>query len=65
VAIRVESENHFRPGVTTRYTFSIDKRLWLPVFVKEETLQGVLERTVAFGDLRVNVGLTERFFRLD
>lgn len=65
IVVRVEAENHFRPGVVTRYTLEIDRRLWLPVSVKEETPEGVLERTVAFCDLRVNVGLQDALFDLE
>lgn len=63
VSIRVLAEDHFLPGVTTLYGFSIDERLWLPVLVEEATPEGNPKRTVTFRDLRTNTGITRALFQ--
>lgn len=65
--IRIEllGPDHFRGGVTTFYSFWIDKKLMLPVRVMESTPEGILRRTVVFRDLKVNTGVTLETFRLD
>jgi outer membrane lipoprotein-sorting protein len=62
IRVRVLAEDHFRKGVVTLYYFVIDRKLWLPVQVSESTPQGVLERTVVFRDLRLNIILPAHFF---
>ena len=62
IRIRVISENHFREGVLTRYIFGIGRRSWLPVFLEEARVDGLLERTVRFRRLVVNPGFPEGFF---
>ncbi len=65
VRIRVLAANHFHEGVVTLYRFFIDQSLWLPVRVEESTPHGQLERSITFENLRLNTGVTDRFFRLD
>jgi len=64
IVIRVLSDNPFRKGEATRYTFYIDKNLWLPVAVEESTPNGVLRRRVVYENLRLNTGVSDRVFRL-
>jgi len=63
--IQVIAQNHFREGVITNYRFFIDKGRWLPVRVEESTPGGRLERSIAFNDLKINVGLSDKIFVLD
>jgi outer membrane lipoprotein-sorting protein len=65
IRVRVPAENHFHKGVVTQYQFLIDRELWLPIKVQEETVDGILERTVIFGNLRINVGVQDSNFQLD
>jgi outer membrane lipoprotein-sorting protein len=65
VVIRVLSDNPFRRGLPTRYEFSIDVRLWLPVAVRESSAEGDLRRTVDYLDLKLNAGVPDSLFRLD
>lgn len=65
VRIRVLAADHFREDVVTLYRFFIDKKLWLPAIVEEFTPDGSLERSISFGDLRINNGLSDSFFQLD
>ncbi|MHC1742390.1 MAG: outer membrane lipoprotein carrier protein LolA [Syntrophobacteraceae bacterium] len=62
--IRVLSDNPFARGTPTRYTFTIDKALWLPVAVEESTAARVLKRKVVYEDLRINTGVADRYFDL-
>jgi outer membrane lipoprotein-sorting protein len=62
--LNVLSDNTFRRGVPTRYLFTIDNRLWLPVSVTEMEPNGALRRTVDYRDVRINPGLSEAFFVL-
>jgi outer membrane lipoprotein-sorting protein len=62
--IHVLSDNPFRKGMPTRYRFTIDKKLWLPVAVEESTPDGALKRRVAYENLRTNIGISDRFFLL-
>jgi outer membrane lipoprotein-sorting protein len=64
VIIRVLSDNPFKRGNPTRYKFTINKNLWLPVAVEESTADGVLRRRVVYEDLRTNMGIDDSFFRL-
>jgi outer membrane lipoprotein-sorting protein len=64
LVIRVLSDNAFRKGKPTRYTFSIDTSLWLPVAVDESTPAGVLRRRVVYENLRLNTGVSDSVFRL-
>ncbi len=65
IRIQVLAKNHFQEDVVTLYHFFIDKRLWLPVKVQESTPHGQLERTITFGNLRINVGFPDSFFQID
>jgi outer membrane lipoprotein-sorting protein len=65
IQVTVLAEDHFRKGVLTLYRFSIDRKLWLPVGVRESTSEGVLERNVTFGKLRFNIHFSPVFFQLD
>jgi hypothetical protein len=65
VRIRVLAADHFREDVVTLYRFFIDKKLWLPAIVEEFTPDGSLERSISFGDLRINNGLSDSFFQFD
>jgi outer membrane lipoprotein-sorting protein len=60
----VLSDNTFRRGIPTRYVFTIDNGLWLPVSVTEMDPNGALRRTVDYRDLRINPGLSEALFVL-
>jgi len=62
ITVRVLSDNPFRRGKATRYVFFINKKIWLPVAVEESTAAGVLQRTVAYQDLRLNIGVLNSFF---
>jgi outer membrane lipoprotein-sorting protein len=62
--IHVLSDNAFQKGKPTRYTFSIDTNLWLPVAVDESTPAGVLQRRVVYENLRLNTGVSDGIFRL-
>lgn len=63
LTIQVAATDHFRPHVVTLYKFSIDRNLWLPREVEESTLEGRLERTIAFCDLEVNIGVADAVFQ--
>jgi len=63
--IRVLAADHFRENVNTLYQFFIDKKLWLPAAVEEFTPDGRLERSITFGELRINNGMPDSFFQLD
>lgn len=65
VEIRVVARDHFDPARLTRYMFRIDRNRWLPEAVDESTPEGVLKREVRFEHLRINLGIADRFFRLD
>ena len=65
IRIRVLAADHFVAGVATLYRFLIDGRTWLPKGVEEATPAGKKRRTVAFLDLRTNVGIPDEFFRTD
>jgi len=65
IVIQVIAQNHFREGVITNYRFFIDKGRWLPVRVEESTPGGRLGRSIAFNDLKINVGLSDKIFVLD
>jgi hypothetical protein len=64
IRVQVLAENHFHKGVITRYEFLIDRMKWLPVQVDEYTPDIVLERTIIFKDLRINIGIKDSFFQL-
>ena len=59
------SDNPFRRGTPTRYVFTIDKKLWLPVMVLEYTPEGILQRKVVYEKLKLNTGIREELFQLD
>ena len=65
IQVTVLAEDHFRKGVLTLYRFSIDRTLWLPVGIRESTPEGVLERDVTFGHMRLNIHFSSGFFQLD
>jgi len=65
VRVRVLAADHFHEDVITLYQFFIDKKLWLPAAVEEFTPDGRLERSITFGDLRINNGTPDSFFQLD
>jgi outer membrane lipoprotein-sorting protein len=65
IQVNVLAENHFRKGVLTLYRFSIDRKLWLPIGVRESTPEGVLERDITFGHLGVNIHFSSGFFQLE
>jgi outer membrane lipoprotein-sorting protein len=65
IKIRVQALNHFRKGVITLYTFTIDADFWLPVKVEESTPDGTLERIVTFDNLLTNRGISDSIFQLD
>ena len=50
--LEVLSDDHFLPGIRTRYRFTIDTQRWLPVEVREFTPDGVPRRTVRFLDMQ-------------
>jgi len=60
--IRVLSDNPFRKGAPTRYVFTIDKRIWLPVAVEEFTPDGILKRRVLYENLTINRGVQDAVF---
>ena len=62
VEISLAADNHFRGGVTTRYRFSIDKKIWLPVQIQEFSLEGSFERKICFLDLRTNIAVPDSTF---
>ena len=62
VEMSVAADNHFREGVTTRYRFSIDKKMWLPVQIEEFSLEGSFERRILFLGLRTNIGVPDSTF---
>jgi outer membrane lipoprotein-sorting protein len=65
IRITVTADDHFREGVVTRYGFTIDTKLWLPIEVGESLPDGNLERKVFFRNLRVNIGVPDSFFEPD
>ncbi len=65
VWITVIADDHFRENVVTRYGFTIDTKLWLPIEVGESLPDGKLERKVFFRNLRVNIGVPDSFFEPD
>jgi len=65
VRIRVPAANHFRGDMVTLYRFFIDDTLWLPVRVEESTSDGHLERSITFGNLKIDVGVQDTFFQLN
>ena len=52
-------------GVATRYIFTIDNRLRLPVQVEEFSPEGAPRRRVVFEDLKVNTGIPESVFTVE
>lgn len=58
--VEVVADDHFLPGVRTRYRFSIDTARWLPVEVREFTPNGIPRRTVIFRNLRTWSGMRDR-----
>jgi outer membrane lipoprotein-sorting protein len=62
VEMSVVADNHFRKGVTTRYRFSIDKKMWLPLLIEESSLEGSFERRILFLGLRMNIGVPDSTF---
>jgi outer membrane lipoprotein-sorting protein len=60
--VSVFSRNPFMEGVETRYVFTIDNRLHLPVQVEEFSPEGALRRRVVYEDLQVNTGIPESVF---
>jgi len=65
VVAEVEAENHFQPGVRTRYEFWIDRQRWLPVRVREAVPDRGWSREVAFEGLETNLDLPDALFRLE
>ena len=65
IRIRVVADDHFRKGVVTQYQFFIDKKLFLPVRVEELTTGGLLERTIVFRSLKMNIDVPDSFFQLN
>jgi len=65
IIVSALAKNHFLPDVDTRYTFFIDKKLWLPVRVEERGPEGRLRRVVMFHDLTLNTGAPDSLFHLD
>lgn len=65
IIIQVIAQDHFREGVITNYRFFIDTKLWLPIRVEESKPDGRLERTIAFYNLRINTGFSDRIFTID
>jgi outer membrane lipoprotein-sorting protein len=65
ILIEVTAEDHFLPGVVTRYRFSIDRKLMLPVEVEEFTPDGIIKRKVMFRNLHVSTALPDGFFRIN
>lgn len=61
--LQVLAEDHFRPGVLTRYRFTIDPTTHLPAAIQESTAAGVLERTVIFRNLDTSPDLPAGWFR--
>lgn len=61
--LQVLAEDHFRPGVLTRYRFTIDPETDLPAEVRESTPEGQLERTVKFRHLETSPGQPGDWFR--
>jgi len=53
--VEVLAEDHFRAGVLTLYHFTIDKKRWLPVEVRESTPDGVLRRKVIFNNFNTAI----------
>jgi len=64
IRVRVQAADHFREGISTRYEFVIDRRLWLPVKVEESDREGHPERSVIFRDLRLNIEIPDGFFSI-
>jgi len=65
VVASVVAENHFQAGVRTRYEFWVNRRLWLPVRLRETVPEREWEREVSFEDLETNLGLPESLFHLE
>ena len=62
IVLTVLAEDHFLPGVLTRYRFTIDKATDLPVVVRESTPAGELKRTVTFRHLETSPALPVNWF---
>jgi outer membrane lipoprotein-sorting protein len=65
IEIGVLAADHFRPGVTTRYLFIIDKKSWLPAGVEEWAPDNTHRRSIYFRNLRINIDLPDGFFNLN
>jgi hypothetical protein len=65
IRVRVLAEDHFREGVVTLYLFLIDRKLRLPVEVRESNRKGGLERAVFFRDIRTNINLPDKTFQVE
>jgi hypothetical protein len=61
--LQVLAEDHFRPGVLTRYRFTIDPTTNLPIAVQESTPAGRLERTVTFSHFDTSPKLPGNWFK--
>lgn len=64
LVIRVLSDNPFAKGTPTRYRYTIDKKLWLPVAVEESTASRVPKRKVVYEDLKTNTDVPDGTFDL-
>lgn len=65
IEIRVLADDHFRAQTVTRYRFIINKKRWLPAGVVELTKDRTRKRSIYFRNLRVNIRISNGFFRLN
>jgi outer membrane lipoprotein-sorting protein len=65
IRLQVPADNPFRAGSVTLYQFFIDTTLFLPVKVKESTLDGSLQRIITFEGLSINTGVADGFFQVE
>jgi hypothetical protein len=63
--VGVLAPDHFRPDVTTRYLFIIDKKSWLPAGVEERAPDNTPRRKIHFRNLQTNIDIPKGFFNLN
>jgi len=65
IVVEVLSEDLFRKGENTHYTFVIEKESWLPTEIREAAPGGSPKRRIVFSEIELNPGVKESFFRPD
>jgi len=65
IEVGVLAPDHFRPDVTIRYLFIIDKKSWLPAGVEERAPDNAPRRKIQFRNMQTNIDIPKGFFNLN